>query len=1091
MAERSRSIFDRLTGRNRGVDAADIERLGELMNRSVASADDFSWDGKTLASLSRLQMGTTSAGYGGTKTVSTEVDYALLLQIARKCEVVNAILRRTSDDVLANGYMFKLKDDLERGDPEQLKRARQFMAQPNSDNMGDELMEGLIHDLTLFGDCYIELSGSDDRKVGKTGWDFGGDLLGIWRIDADTVRLLPGTKTPEPPRMAFEQTYKGNERQFTATKVLHITKHKQGRAYGQSPLISLMGVIAGYLNLQNYIGDLFTGTIPKTILNVGDISNAEMKAMLALIEQQLVGGQSPYGLVTINGGTGFALHKLIDSAKEGQFLDLLYYYREEICAVFGIPPMKLGFVQTGKLANPEQQLDVWYDVVDLMQRRIAQLFNTRIMPLLGITDWEFAFNSIRPKRDAERAQIIKEQAGAISNLRQESVISINEARSLLNLEALEVPEARDPFFLSPKLSINMGASNAGGDPSDTPTPEGEGETGEEPEADVEALFNPPTKRGRRRDLGEFVYVENDRLELDDDTRDIIFDNLRKNVARGPLDELEDERFPILENDLTLEQSAFAEDLLDSLDEVFSNTKSITKATAGEVRQALVIVDEKIALAEAAMAEEMTATLTATYAETLAATGAAIGTDIAFTGADTAALAFWDDVWRLPALENTLGSYRGLISSVFSQMLENNWSWDKAAREMRSVIDPAGKNYPRYYYERIARTETRRVVENAHLSALVKVGFDKVERLVTVDPVTDVDLCLPFENAIYSAEEAYGVLPAHPNCRCSMTAYTGDKPAIPDDEVLVPEFKAVQGSLSAGDFVSWTTEKGTYAGKVRRIVTTGRLAVVAPSGGNETIEVSDDDQVAIVQVYINNEDNTYTPSDRDAPVRVAMLRKRGEPETKAKAVSAKVREALAAKADEHNEDVGDVASKRTNTRTLAAVFERGVGAYQQNPGSVRPTVTSAEQWAYARVNSFLYALRNGRFRGGKHDQDLLPKGHPQSTKGKSYISKRALTTKDRTPPQGVRKACQVGLRLHEEGYSGDGLEPATVREARSIARGQPITVAKARKMIRWWGRNSRFLDEPKDSPAWTSAQLWGGRPGRSWASKLQRALEAEE
>ena len=1061
------------------------------MNRSVASPEDFSWDGKTLASLSRLQMGTASGGYNATKTIPTDVDYSLLLQIARKCEVVNAILRRTSDDVLANGYIFKLKDDLERGDPEQLKRAREFMSQPNSDNMGDELMEGLIHDLTLFGDCYIELSGSEDRKVGKGGWDYGGDLLGIWRIDADTMRLLPGMKTPEPPKMAYEQTYKGSERQFTAAKVLHITKHKQGRAYGQSPLISLMGVIAGYLNLQNYIGDLFTGTIPKTILNVGDISNAEMKAMLALIEQQLVGGQSPYGLVTINGGTGFALHKLIDSAKEGQFLDLLYYYREEICAVFGIPPMKLGFVQTGKLANPEQQLDVWYDVVDLMQRRISQLFNTRIMPLLGITDWEFHFNSIRPKRDAERAQIIKEQAGAISNLRQESVISINEARSLLNLEALQAPEARDPFFLSPKLSINMGASNAGGDPTDTPTPEGEGETGEEPEVDVEALFNPPTKRGRRRELDTFVYVENDRLELDDATRDMIFDNLRKNVARGPLDELEDERFPILENDLTVEQSAFAEDVLDSLDDLFTNSKSITKATADEVRQALVIVDEKIALAEAAMAEEMTATLTATYAETLAATGAAIGTDIAFTGADTAALAFWDDVWRLPALENTLGSYRGLISSVFGQMLENNWSWDKAAREMRSVIDPSGKNYPRYYYERIARTETRRVVENAHLSALVKVGFDKVERLVTVDPVTDVDLCLPFENAIYSAEEAYGVLPAHPNCRCSMTAYTGDKPAIPEDEVLVPEFKAAQGSLSSGDFVSWTTEKGSYAGKVRRIVTTGRLAVVAPSGGNETIDVSDDDQVAIVQVYINNEDNTYTPSDRDAPVRVAMLRKRGEPETKAKAVSAKVRETLAAKAKEHNEDVGDTASKRTTTRTLAAVFERGIGAYQNNPGSVRPTVSSPEQWAYARVNSFLYALRNGRFRGGKHDQDLLPKGHPQSTRGKSYISKRALTTKDRTPPQGVRKACQVGLRLHEEGYSGDGLEPATVREARAIARGQPITVAKARKMIRWWGRNSRFLDEPKDSPAWTSAQLWGGRPGRSWASKLQRALEAEE
>ena len=34
---------------------------------------------------------------------------------------------------------------------------------------------------------------------------------------------------------------------------------------------------------------------------------------------------------------------------------------------------------------------------------------------------------------------------------------------------------------------------------------------------------------------------------------------------------------------------------------------------------------------------------------------------------------------------------------------------------------------------------------------------------------------------------------------------------------------------------------------------------------------------------------------------------------------------------------------------------------------------------ARVNSFLAALRTGRFRSGKHDQDLFPKGHPLSSK----------------------------------------------------------------------------------------------------------------
>ena len=65
--------------------------------------------------------------------------------------------------------------------------------------------------------------------------------------------------------------------------------------------------------------------------------------------------------------------------------------------------------------------------------------------------------------------------------------------------------------------------------------------------------------------------------------------------------------------------------------------------------------------------------------------------------------------------------------------------------------------------------------------------------------------------------------------------------------------------------------------------------------------------------------------------------------------------------------------------LEAVFRRGVGAYNNNPGSVRPRVTGADQWAYARTNSFLFALRTGRFQGGKHDMDLFPKGHPLSSK----------------------------------------------------------------------------------------------------------------
>lgn len=97
------------------------------------------------------------------------------------------------------------------------------------------------------------------------------------------------------------------------------------------------------------------------------------------------------------------------------------------------------------------------------------------------------------------------------------------------------------------------------------------------------------------------------------------------------------------------------------------------------------------------------------------------------------------------------------------------------------------------------------------------------------------------------------------------------------------------------------------------------------------------------------------------------------------VSDRVETALRNKVEEHNEEVNNAATKRTTYRTLLTVFERGIGAYKSSPGSVRPNVSSPEQWAFARTNSYLFALKNGRFQGGKHDTDLLPLGHPLSTK----------------------------------------------------------------------------------------------------------------
>jgi hypothetical protein len=98
----------------------------------------------------------------------------------------------------------------------------------------------------------------------------------------------------------------------------------------------------------------------------------------------------------------------------------------------------------------------------------------------------------------------------------------------------------------------------------------------------------------------------------------------------------------------------------------------------------------------------------------------------------------------------------------------------------------------------------------------------------------------------------------------------------------------------------------------------------------------------------------------------------------KQVTAAIKAGLKRKVDEHNEKYGDKPGKRVTLRMLSAVFRRGIGAYRTSPGSVRPSVRSEEQWAYARVNGFLYAVRNNRYKRKPYDTDLLPKGHPMKS-----------------------------------------------------------------------------------------------------------------
>jgi hypothetical protein len=107
--------------------------------------------------------------------------------------------------------------------------------------------------------------------------------------------------------------------------------------------------------------------------------------------------------------------------------------------------------------------------------------------------------------------------------------------------------------------------------------------------------------------------------------------------------------------------------------------------------------------------------------------------------------------------------------------------------------------------------------------------------------------------------------------------------------------------------------------------------------------------------------------------------------------------------------------------------------------------------------------------------------------------------DFRPPAACVKEAVKGVEWVEQGHGGRGLRPETIRWARKIAKGEPITPDKARKMRAWLARHESDKDaegfrpgeEGYPSPGRVAWALWCGDPGKGWSSRLVKAMEKED
>jgi hypothetical protein len=214
------------------------------------------------------------------------------------------------------------------------------------------------------------------------------------------------------------------------------------------------------------------------------------------------------------------------------------------------------------------------------------------------------------------------------------------------------------------------------------------------------------------------------------------------------------------------------------------------------------------------------------------------------------------------------------------------------------------------------------------------------------------------------------------------------------------------------------------------------------------------------------------------------------------VSDRTEKALENLRDEHNEK-HEAAGRRVDLGMLKAVYRRGAGAFST---SHRPSVSSRDQWALARVKAFLKLVGTGqRKEAYDTDLDLLPKEHPQH-RAKEASEKLAELPKkyahiDFKPPKGAQEAAARALEVRaEKPESQRGMTAVGIARARDLKNGLELSPETVRRMLAYFTRHEvdkKGATWDEQGKGWQAWQGWGGDAGFAWARKVVGQMNAAD
>ncbi len=325
------------------------------------------------------------------------------------CTWMSAAIGVIARTVTAGGLDVVPDDDIPEDEippePPEVVRLRRLMKFTNPTEDFIQLLRNVITDLMLFGDSYLEVV----RLLGEP--------VALYLLDSTTMTVISDAHGEVT---GYRQDVDGLRQAYFHTEdVIHISLDApRGGLYGVSPAqLALLPTTAWIFTMATIQETFRRGDPPRMHVDLAHYEDNDIQRWREQYQVYNLGPKAVGNPVITSGGGAV---QVLDPRKVSDYLDAERVLRDQIIASFGVPPAKVGIIETGNIGggsgeaqNKSFQVNTIIPISNLL---LEKLNYHLVQQGYGITGWhlEFAEVDFRDSVTVENVRDTRLKNGAYS-----------------------------------------------------------------------------------------------------------------------------------------------------------------------------------------------------------------------------------------------------------------------------------------------------------------------------------------------------------------------------------------------------------------------------------------------------------------------------------------------------------------------------------------------------------------------------------------------------------------------------------------------------------------------------------------------------